>query len=455
MSQLPIDFAPTRKVYTVSEISQRLRELLERNFRDVWVQGEVSNFRAAPSGHFYFTLKDPTAQIRCVCFRQNARYLKFKPEDGLEITVRGTISVYETRGEYQLYVEYLEPVGFGALQLAFEQLKARLKDEGLFEVSRKKPLPMLPQRIGLITSPRGAVIADMIRILRRRYENLHLMLYPVRVQGEGAADDIVEALQHFSRARNVDVLIVARGGGSIEDLWAFNEEKVARAIAGSTIPVISAVGHESDFTIADFVADLRAPTPSAAAELVVETKAKLSERVQTLAEKLVAAMRYGLLVRRHELQDLATDRAFRTVEDWLRSHVQLADELAQRLKLAAQRRLAQVRQRLELAASRVAHFDLKSLIQVAKLELEQNTRALATHARVSFLQKRNLLQALAAQLGELSPLKILERGYAICYDAAWNVVKDAAAVALGDEIAVRLAQGRLGAQVKKKDLGKE
>src|SRR5216683_6355049 len=266
MSQFQFNLAPERKVWSVSELTARIRDLLARNFTGIWVQGEISNSKEAQSGHFYFTLKDAKAQVRCVCFKSQVRLLKFHPEDGLQVTVRGSISVYEPRGEYQIYVEHIEPVGLGALQLAFEQLKKRLEAEGFFAADRKKPLPLLPNRIGLITSPSGAAVRDMVRILRRRFRNVHLTVYPVRVQGDGAAKEIVRAVQFFNRRLLVDVLILARGGGSLEDLWAFNEEEVARAIAASQMPVISGVGHETDFTIADFVADVRASTPSAAAE---------------------------------------------------------------------------------------------------------------------------------------------------------------------------------------------
>src|SRR6516225_5553291 len=271
MDQLRFNLQPERRVYTVSDLTARIRDLLARNFTDVSVQGEISNCRPAASGHLYFTLKDERAQVRCVFFKQQQRGMRFRPEDGLKVTVRGSVSVYEARGEYQIYVESLEPAGRGALQLAFEQLKKRLETEGLFDAKRKKPLPLLPSRIGLITSPSGAAVRDVVRILKRRFPNVHLTLYPVRVQGEGAADGIVKALAYFNRKRSADVLLLVRGGGSLEDLWSFNEESVARSMVACAIPVISGVGHETDFTIADFVADVRASTPSAAAELVVQT----------------------------------------------------------------------------------------------------------------------------------------------------------------------------------------
>src|SRR5271165_4441083 len=258
MNQLQFNLQPERRIFTVTDLTARIRDLLAKNFTDITVQGEISNCRPAASGHIYFTLKDDRAQIRCVFFKQQQRGMKFRPEDGLKVSVRGTISVYESRGEYQVYVESVEPLGRGALQLAFEQLKRQLEAEGLFDAARKKPLPLLPSRIGLITSPTGAAVRDVVRILRRRFPNVHLTLYPVRVQGEGAAAEIVRAVHYFNRLQTVDVLILARGGGSLEDLWSFNEEIVARAIFACEIPIISGVGHETDFTIADFVADVRA-----------------------------------------------------------------------------------------------------------------------------------------------------------------------------------------------------
>src|SRR6202789_1225859 len=283
---------PERRTWKVSELTTRIRELLEGNLPDISVEGEVSNCRAAQSGHYYFTLKDARAQIRCVCFRDQMRGIKCKPEDGLHITVRGSLSVYDARGEYQIYVTHIDPVGLGALQLAFEQLKKRLLEEGLFAPARKKPLPVLPRCIGVITSPTGAAIRDILRVLKRRFANVHVQLYPVKVQGETAAAEIVAALGHFSRAKFADVVIVARGGGSLEDLWSFNDERVARAIAACEIPVITGIGHETDFTIADFVADMRAPTPSAAAEIVVQSRREFERQIAAHHRDLVQQMRY-------------------------------------------------------------------------------------------------------------------------------------------------------------------
>src|SRR5450432_2648617 len=307
-TQLQFDLMPERRIWSVTELTVKIRDVLARNFTDILVQGEISNCHSAQSGHIYCTLKDERTQIRCVCFRNQLRLMKFRPEDGLHVTIRGSISVYEARGEYQIYVEHIEPVGLGALQLAFDQLKKRLEAEGLFAAERKKPLPMLPRCIGLVTSPTGAAVRDVVRVLRRRFHNVHLTLYPVRVQGDGAALEIVRALQYFNRQQSVDVLILARGGGSLEDLWAFNEEIVARAIAQSTIAVISGVGHETDFTIADFVADVRASTPSAAAELVVQTRREFDKHVADLRTALSDQMRYRILVLSRRVHELSGRR---------------------------------------------------------------------------------------------------------------------------------------------------
>lgn len=450
-SQFQLNFLPERRIYRVSELTRRIREKLEAEFADVWVEGEVSNFRAAPSGHLYFTLKDATAQLRCICLRAQTRYLKFRPEDGLQVTARGRVSVYEPRGEYQFYVELLEPRGLGALQLAFEQLKQRLAAEGLFDPARKKPLPRLPRRIGIITSPRGAVIQDMIRILRRRHENLHLLIYPVRVQGEGAADEMVAALRFFHqpppRGTPVDVLILARGGGSLEDLWAFNEEKLARAIAASTIPVISAVGHETDYTIADFVADLRAPTPSAAAELVIETQQQLEEQIAGWEEALRRVIRYHLLQRRQQLTEWMAHRGFQTLRAVVAQMAQRSDEATARLLEAAREGLRRARRRWEEPRAFLQHFDLRGRQERARFQWSRQTTALGHRMRLLLVGKRARLEPLLAKLEHLSPRRILERGYAIVFDSAGNVVKQAVEVSPGQPITVQLSQGRLGAQV--------
>src|SRR5271169_1191341 len=301
MEQLALAWGPVRKTFTVAEINARIRGLLGDEFDDVWVAGEISGSRTVASGHCYFTLKDHDAQLRCVCFRQSLRYLKVKPQDGMAVLARGRIDVYEARGEYQLLVEAIEPQGHGALQFAFEQLKKKLAGEGLFDAARKRPIPRLPQRIGIVTSPSGAVVRDITEILSRRFPGLHLRIYPALVQGEGSVEAVCRGIEFFSNSGWAEVVIVARGGGSLEDLWAFNEEVVARAIAASVTPLISAVGHETDFTIADFVADVRAPTPSAAAELVVHRKEDFVAEIDTRRRHMAQMVRLKLSEARHAL----------------------------------------------------------------------------------------------------------------------------------------------------------
>ncbi len=451
MSQLTFNLQPTRQVLTVSELTARIRDLLAKNFTDIFVQGEISNCREAQSGHIYFTLKDDRAQVRCVFFKQQQRGIKFRPEDGLQVTVRGSISVYEQRGEYQIYVEKIEPIGLGALQLAFEQLKKRLETEGLFDPARKKPLPLLPSRIGLITSPRGAAVRDVVRILTRRYPNVYLTLYPVRVQGDGAPEEIVKALKFFNAKKMVDVLILARGGGSLEDLWAFNEEAVARAIAASGIPVISGIGHETDFTIADFVADVRASTPSAAAELVVQTRREFDKHIADLRGALAEQMRYRILVLSRRVHELSARPGFRRPLDLLRQQRQRADEMTSRLALGLRARLEQSRKRFTAAHLRIVSFDFRVKIAAFRLRVEKRAADLGVRAERLLRTKRERLARLALQLEERGPLKVLERGYAIATDANGVVLRDSAQVGLGDSVGLQLHRGRLLAEVKRKN----
>jgi len=451
MNQLQFNLQPERRIFTVSDLTARIRDLLAKNFTDITVQGEISNCRPAASGHIYFTLKDERAQVRCVFFKQQQRGMKFRPEDGMQVLVRGSISVYEARGEYQIYVESLEPVGRGALQLAFEQLKKRLAAEGLFDAARKKPLPLLPSRIGLVTSPMGAAVRDVVRILRRRFANVHLTLYPVRVQGAEAAEEIVEALEYFSKKRAADVILLVRGGGSLEDLWSFNEESVARAIAASVIPVISGVGHETDFTIADFVADVRASTPSAAAELVVQTRREFDKHVVDLRDTLESLLRYRLLELSRRVHELGARRGFRRPLDLLRQRRQRADELTSRLALGLRARLEFSRKRFTAAHLRIARFDFRAKMAALRLRLEKRGHDLGVRAERLLRLKRERWERLSVQLQERSPLKVLERGYAIATDAAGNVLRDAAQVAVGDEVKIQLHRGRLTTEVKNKN----
>src|ERR1700719_4117448 len=364
-TQLQFNLMPERRVWSVTELTVRIRDLLARNFTDILVEGEISNCREATSGHIYCTLKDERTQIRCVCFKTQLRTMKFRPEDGLRVTVRGSISVYEARGDYQIFVESFEPVGLGALQLAFDQLKKRLEAEGLFSQERKKSLPVLPRCVGLITSPRGAAVRDIVQILQRRFPNLHIVLYPVHVQGEGAAGEIVQALRYFERKQLADVLILARGGGSLEDLWAFNEEAVARAIVACTIPVIAGVGHETDFTIADFAADIRASTPSAAAEMVVRTRQEFDSHLCDLRDKIAQLLRYRVLQASHKLRELDLHRAARRLEDALRRRRQHTDDLAAQLAGALRGRVEMLDERLKMALSRLASVDFRARLRAA------------------------------------------------------------------------------------------
>ena len=450
MDQGLLNFGPQRRIYSISELTQQIKGLFEKQFPDVWVTGEVSNYRPASSGNLYFTLKDAGAQLRAVCFRNLARYLKFKPQDGISVIARGRVSVYEARGEYQLYVEYLEPAGLGALQLAFEQLKQKLAAEGLFDSARKRPLPMLPRAVGVVTSPTGAVIRDIVRILRRRFPNLSILLYPVKVQGEGAAEEIVAGIEYFNRHPLAEVLIVARGGGSIEDLWAFNEEAVARAIAGSKLPVISAVGHETDFTIADFVADLRAPTPSAAAELVVRPKQDLEAELDHRARRMAQIVRLKLSEARQLLTELRMHRVFQTLAERLRERTQQVDDGVVALERALRARLRAAHEQWLSTSAGIVRYDFPRLLGLKRAALDERHQRLETEFRRYLTNRRNRWAQLAAILRERSPLTILNRGYSITRDATGKIVRDAAQVGLGDDISVRLARGELGAAVKEK-----
>jgi exodeoxyribonuclease VII large subunit len=392
-------------ILTVTQLTFQIKTFLEESFPELWVEGEISNLSIPQSGHAYFTLKDEHAQVRAVMFRSSLRFLKFTLQHGVQVLCRGRLSVYDPRGEYQLILDYIEPKGVGALQLAYEQLKARLEKEGLFDRERKKPLPLLPRRIGIITSPTGAAVRDVLRVIKRRHPRMHILLYPVPVQGKEASPAIVEAIQYFNRLKNVDVIIIGRGGGSLEDLWAFNEEVVARAIYASRIPIISAVGHETDYTISDFVADLRAPTPSAAAELVVESEERLRETVHALESRLIGRMEQRIELLRASL----------------RENIRLLGD--------PRRRLEQVEQRLDELVHRLA------------LGLRQHVR-----------RDRAQLASLTAGLVHLNPLGILSRGYSITRKLPERtILKDAAAVAPGDLISTRLHVGEVVSRVESHD----
>jgi exodeoxyribonuclease VII large subunit len=448
MEQITLDWGLQRRSYTVSELTYGMRSLLSTEFADVLVAGEISGAKLPPSGHYYFTLKDESAQIRCVCYKMTARYLKFKPTDGVAVLARGRVDLYDARGELQLVVESLEPQGHGALQLAFEQLKRKLAAEGLFEQARKRSLPSLPERIGIVTSPSGAVIRDMIHILERRCPGRHIRLYPAQVQGEGAAEQIAAGIEYFAKSGWPEVVIVARGGGSLEDLWAFNEERVARAIAASPVPVISAVGHETDFTIADFVADLRAPTPSAAAELVAATRQSLLEGLSGAEGRLRQAARLTLALRARQFHRVAIDPA--RLHRTLGRRAQRIDELEYALRDGVRIVLGLRARALDAAATRLVQRDVRLQFAASRRRLEACDAALNQAARLKLSRVRGSLMPLTAHLTQLSPLKILERGYAIVEregPGERKIVKSPADAPVGSDVRVRLAAGELTAKI--------
>jgi len=430
-----------RRIWPVRELVGLVRELVEQEWSDVWVEGEISNFRPAPSGHVYFTLKDADAQLPVVLFRRQAMLLRFRPEDGLHVLVRGRVSVYEQRGQMQLVAETMEPVGAGSLQLAFEQLKARLKAEGLFEAERKRPLPAFPRAVGIVASPTGAVIRDFLNIAGRRDSGLNIFICPVSVQGDSAPEEIEAALAELNAAGLVDVIVVARGGGSLEDLAAFNSERVARAIAASRLPVVSAVGHETDFTIADFVADLRAPTPSAAAELITEAQHSIAEHLATLEHRLDRSARFQLLQARQRLTHLHVSSAEARVSAQLHRLEQRLDDLSFRQEAAVSGPLRSYQLYVaNLAAAVLRHDPRQGLAQARERLAAGRTRldrALERLLRASAVT----VSALDAHLQSLSPLAVLDRGYALVLDAGGGLVRSAGQLTPGDQLTTRLSDG--------------
>ena len=435
-----------KTVLTVSRLTALLRGVLEENFEQLWLQGEVSNLSYPSSGHCYFTLKDPGAQIRCVMFKSAVKNIKFRLGDGMKLIARGRISVYDQRGEYQLICEYVEPDGVGALQTAFIQLKEKLALEGLFAETHKAPLPRFPRTIGVITSPTGAAIHDILHILKRRFASLNVLLYPVRVQGDGSALEIAAAIDEMNRLAEVEVLIVGRGGGSLEDLWAFNEESVARAVYRSKIPVISAVGHETDWTICDFVADLRAPTPSAAAELVIASSEELRNQVAALSGRARRSIQVLLTARVARLESLR--RALHDPRTMLGHLVQRTDDLTGRLALALRVAVARRRARFERMQDALRHNDPEHKIDAFR----QMITLLVTRSEGLLLQRLDVhKQAFydqAVRLEVLSPLKTLARGYAIASRAdIGSVVSDAASLKIGEQLRIKFNLGEAGCRV--------
>ena len=443
---------PPPRVYSVSELTAEVRSLLESTWADVWVEGEISNCRLWNTGHIYFSLKDAGAQLRAVMFKTAARSLRFKLEDGQHVLVRGRLGVYEPKGEYQLVCADVEPRGLGARQLALDQLKKRLQAEGLLDASRKRPLPALPRKIGVVTSIDGAAIRDILKVIGRRYQNAHVIIAPARVQGETAAADIARALGEIGRVEGVDVVIVGRGGGSIEDLWAFNEETTARAIAACPVPVISAVGHEIDVTLADLVADLRAPTPSAAAEIVVAAKDEFTARIDRLADRVSAAVRRRMQQGLQALQRLEARPAIAGFQGRLALRGRHVAELLLDLQRTGRDGLARRQRAFQSLRLRLETLDLRRSFGRIQARLSQADARLQAAAVRRYHAAEGRLGSVAARLDTLSPLAVLGRGYAVCWDGArQQIVREAAAVNDGDAVRVTLHRGELRCVVTGRD----
>jgi exodeoxyribonuclease VII large subunit len=444
LEQIDINWGLAPAFYSVSELSGAMRGLLSDHFSDIWVAGEISGTRLPSSGHYYFTLKDDAAQLKAVCYKMTARYLKFKPQDGVAVLARGRIDIYDARGEVQFVVEALEPQGRGALQLAFEQLKKKLAAEGLFDSARKRALPPLPIRIGIVTSPTGAVIRDILQILERRFPGRHIRIYPAQVQGEGAMEQIVAGLDHFSRSNWAEVVILARGGGSLEDLWTFNEERVARAIAASNVPVISAIGHETDFTIADFVADLRAPTPSAAAELVICTRQSLFDRLDSSVIKLTQTARLNVAMRARALHRISVDQS--TLHRAIGRRMQRIDEIEYRMRDQIRAMIERRKRSLDRTRTGLAQLDVRLKFAAARRRIESSDAKLRQSIERKLGAASGKLSPLNAHLAQLSPLKILDRGYAIVENSG-KIVKTPDDAPPGTNVNIRIAQGRLRSRI--------
>jgi len=438
----------TPKIYRVKELTKEIQDLLEERFDFIWVEGEISNFSAPVSGHYYMVLKDEGAQIKAVMFRLQTGYLKFTPEDGMKVIVQGRIGVYQPRGEYQLILDYIEPMGMGALALALEQLKKKLAAQGLFDEDIKKPLPFLPQRVAVITSPTGAAIRDFLKIIRRRFVNIEITIVPVRVQGDEAAADMAKALDLVNKDLAVDVIVLTRGGGSLEDLWAFNEEDLALAIRRSRLPVVSAVGHEIDLTISDLVADLRAPTPSAAAELLVAEKESLINRLNEVRNRLISSVGINLKYHTQQLEVLRRglkDPRKRFAEIWLR-----LDEIHTRLVRATDLLLRDLQKRLTGEERALLVYSPASTISSMRQRLEFQETSLARAIKGQLAAKQTALSFVEKGIAALSPLSILRRGYSITRKLPQkNVLKNATEVHEGDQVEVLLAEGALGCRVEK------
>ncbi len=441
-----------RVVITVSDLTANIRNILETAYAEVWVEAEISNCRLWNTGHLYFTLKDPGAQIKAVMFKSDVRSLKFKPEDGLHVVVRGRISVYEPKGEYQIVCERMEPHGLGALQLAFDQLKRRLQAEGLFDAARKRALPSLPRKIGIVTSLDGAAIRDIIKVLGRRYPNAHLVIRPTRVQGDGAAADVAHAIRAIVKVPGIDVIIVGRGGGSVEDLWAFNEEAVARAIVASPVPVISAVGHEVDFTIADFAADVRAPTPSAAAEIVVARKEDFCTHIERLSDRLAGAIRGSIARLESRVHVLNRRPAFSGWSARLAMRGRHCAETTHALRHAVRSSVSRCVRVFQALRLQLDQYDLRRRLGTVRARLVKVDGTLRAAAMHRHHRAEARLHNCAARLDSMSPLAVLGRGYAVVWDESrTRVIRTASEVKPGDGVRVTLSEGELTCEVVKTD----
>lgn len=437
-----------RRIWTVAALVATIRRQVESTHTDLWVEGEISNCRPAPSGHIYFTLKDADAQLPVVLFRREASLLRFRPADGLAVLVRGRLSVYESRGQLQLIAETMEPRGAGSLQLAFEQLKARLLAEGLFDASRKRPLPAFPRCVGVITSPTGAVIRDIVTVVRRRHANLNLLVYPAVMQGPTSPSSVAAGIRFFNRNPHLaDLILIARGGGSMEDLASFNDEALARIIAASKIPTVSAIGHETDFTIADFIADLRAPTPSAAAELITTAQHRIEDRVVALDNRLRRAIRLTLSETRQRYDRLSAAQVLRSVTHSINLRSQRVDELTLRLDRAVHRRHRLEADRLRLLTDRLRRQEPSLRLAASHRRLDRASTRLDRAATAIIAQHRARLNPATARLHALSPLSVLARGYALVYNADGTILRSPNQTSTGQTIRARLAEGSLTAQV--------
>ena len=444
--------SPERQVYTVTEITRAIKFSLETEFPHVWIEGEISNLRIPSSGHMYMTIKDEESQIKVVMFRSSKSKLKFEPKDGDQIIIRGKITVYEPRGEYQIVIDYMEPKGIGALQLAFQQLKEKLLKEGLFDEELKKSIPLLPQKIGIVTSPTGAAIRDILNIIDRRFSNVRVLIVPVRVQGEGAAREIAAAVKDLNQIKDVDVIIVGRGGGSIEDLWAFNEEIVARAIFKSEIPVISAVGHEIDFTISDFVADLRAPTPSAAAELVVRDKNNLLENIVAFNKRLLGTIRGALSESKIQLKNLVSRKVLRDPLTPVHEKQQRLDEITLRMERAIKNFLQTQKEQARANKKHLFLLNPLNKIKQHRALLTEVEKKLNSQMNFTLSILRNTLNAAMKRLDSVSPLSVLKRGYAICRTyPEEKLLKDSRKVSIGELVKVQLSKGNLLCNIKDRE----